>query len=63
MTLPDALSAVVEKVDFSHNTAVNHTAAAPTVQGSSAPDSHQGTPFWSPLTPPPGPGPRARRTA
>ena len=26
-------------------------AAAPTVQGDSAPESHQGTPIWSPLTP------------
>ena len=56
--------AVVKKVDFSNGTLVGLPwrrglcrAAAPTVQGGSARESHPGTPVWSPLKPPRGPLP------
>ena len=48
--------AVAKMVDFSRTTAISHSrglrrAAAPTVQGGSARESHPGTPNWSPLKP------------
>ena len=49
---------VVKMVDFSYKTIVNQSsrrgpsrAAAPTVQSSSARESHPGTPIWSPFRP------------